>query len=525
MDGDLQPSEQKFILAVDVGTTVIKCHVYDEKASVRGEASKRVQLVYPERGRVEIPPDVLWEAFLFVVREAVKNAGIKATDIQSIGLSTLRNSFTMWNKKTGVHYHNIITWNDTRSSKICQEWNESLLIKTINKTGRTFYHLTRLPRFLGMSIFKLSTQMVVSKLIWVLKEYPDLRKDAEAGEVSYGTLDTWLVWKMSQEAVHATDPSNACVSGIFDPFTMSWSSWALKLFDIPASILPEVRDTNGGFGDMSKDILGHCIPIGAIIGDQQSAVFGECCFDIGDTKVTLGTGTFININTGHRPHANFKGVYPLVGWKLKGQKETYLAEACSADTGATIVWAKKAELFDETANLTNIQSVAESSGGVYFVPAFSGLQAPYADPNATSAFIGITPETMKGQLMRSVLESIAFRLKQLYSIMVEECRDCPMTRLNVDGGVSNNDFVVQMASDLIQKEIDRDRHREMSSRGAAFLAGLYAGVWKDVEDIKKFMSHEKVFLPRQEEGEAAGKEYQKWTQAVTRCLKWYDHSS
>jgi putative glycerol kinase 5 len=522
MSGESDFAQHKFILAVDVGTTVIKAHVYNDEAKVIGEAFQSVQLLYPGRGRVEIVPDLLWTAFTHVIREAVKSSGIKPSQIESIGLSTLRNSFTIWNKSTGIHYHNIITWKDNRSSKLCQEWNDSLLFKTVNRTGKWLYRLTRRTTFLAMSIFKLSTQMVASKLVWVLNEYPNIREEAESGDVLYGTLDTWLIWKMTNETVHATDPSNACISGLYDPFTLAWSPWILKLFNIPASILPEVRDTNGGFGCLKDEELGE-IPIGAVIGDQQAAVFGECCFDVGDAKATLGTGTFININTGSKAHANFEGVYPLVGWKLKEQEPTYLAEGCSSDTGATIVWAKKVDLFDEAKNLTNIDTAVESNGGVYFIPAFSGLQAPYADSTATTAFIGITPETSKAHMIRSVLESVAFRMRQLYSITRDECYDCPMTKLYVDGGVANNDFIVQMTADLIGKEVDRDNHREMSSRGAAFLAGLYAGIWKDPHELKKYMSHEKVFFPRTTHGEKAEKEYQKWNEAALRCLKWYEH--
>lgn len=515
-----EEKDQRYVLSMDVGTTVIKSFVYDESAKVVGSGRQSMTLSYPDRDRVEIEPDILWETFVTVAKAAIADSKVDVHSIKTMGLSTLRNSFTIWNKRSGKHYTNFITWKDNRCSKLCDEWNKSLSLKAMQKLGSLTYSLTGIRRFMLMSIFKLSPQMVVPKLLWALQQDPDIRRDAEEGDVLYGTVDTWLVWKLTSGQVHATDPSNACVSGIYDPFTLRWSLLTTKLFSIPFNILPEVRDTNAGFGTVSADILGFDLPIGAVIGDQQAAVFGECCFDVGDVKATLGTGSFIDVNTGNEIHCSFQGTYPLVGWKLRNQRQpTYLVEGCSSDTGAIIQWAKQSDLFNETSELMQ-DRLPDSSGGVYFVPAFSGLQAPYRDAEATTAFIGITAETTKGQMMRSILESLAFRMKQMYAIMEEEW-DHRMNNLVVDGGVANNDFIVQLASDLTGKKVVRDKHREMSSRGAAFMAGLSAGIWSSTQQLKSFMDHEHVFHPRANLTPKVTDQYNTWQKAVQRCLQWY----
>lgn len=508
-----------YILSVDVGTTVVKAFVYDESAKVVSTARRSMTLSYPERDKLEIDPDILWDSFIEVAKKAITDSGVDVQCIKSLGLSTLRNTFTLWNRKTGKHYTRFITWKDNRSAKLCQQWNSSLSMRAMQKFGAAMYSMTGIRRFMLMSIFKLTTQMVIAKLLWAFRQNPDIQDDANNGDVLYGTVETWLVWKLTGGQVHATDPSNACVSGLYDPFTLRWSLLTTKLFQIPASILPEVRDTNGGFGVCKENIFGFPLPIGAVVGDQQAATFGECCFDVGDVKATLGTGTFIDVNTGDQIHASFQGIYPLVGWKLQGQAHaTYLVEGCESDTGALIQWAKQVHLFHENEDLT-LSSLPDSSGGVYFVPAFSGLQAPYRDAEAVTAFIGITAETTREQMMRSILESIAFRVKEMFWIMEVEW-DMGMKDLVVDGGVANNDFIMQMCADLTGKKVTRDKHREMSSRGAAFLAGLNAGVWKDLHQLKSFMDHEHVFEPHTETT-LVTQRYQMWLKAVKRCLQWY----
>lgn len=264
-----------------------------------------------------------------------------------MGLSTLRNTFVLWDSETGKNFTNFIVWKDTRSSELCSAWNHSFQVKALRFGGKFLYFLTRKKRFLAASMLKFTTGMVVMRLLWALKHTPGIQKRLSEGKVLYGTVDTWIIWKLTKGSVHSTEPSNACVSGFYDPFEMTWGKWAIRLFGIPESILPQVRDTNHNFGDSDPEFFGSPIPIRyfscststlnhfkslhtsinrSVIGDQQAAMFGECCFKVGDVKCTLGTGSFININTGHTPHASFKGLYPVVGWKMVDKEPVYLAE-------------------------------------------------------------------------------------------------------------------------------------------------------------------------------------------------------
>ena len=286
--------------------------------------------------------------------------------------------------------------------------------------------------------------------------------------------------------------------------------------------MPEVRDTNASFGVIDKKLFGKEIPIRCIVGDQQAAVFGECCFEVGDVKATLGTGSFMDVNTGNSPHASFKGIYPLVGWRLENCETTYLAEGGSSDTGTAIVWAKTIGLYEDLETSCVHLEERDSSRGVYFIPAFSGLQAPFNDPTAVSSFIGLSPTTTKDDMFRAILESIGYRVKQLYDILKEETdfEMCP--ELCVDGGIANNEFIVQMIADLTGLDVIRDSHREMSSRGAAFLSGLSTGFWTSLDELKKFRNHQKIFYAR--EGIRTEKLLQSfgtWDRAAARCLNWF----
>lgn len=510
----------KYVIAIDVGTTQIKAMIYDQRANVVVRSTRENVLSCLQPGRVEIRPETLWLTVVAVLKECVSNFQNRSGNcywIKSLGLSTMRNTFMLWNRENGHQYVDFITWKDTRSAAVCESWNRSLKLKLLQAAASSAYAVTRNKRYLAMSTFQFTTQMPVSNLLWCLENIPNLREDAANGRVMYGTIDTWLVWKLTGREVHATDPSNACVSGMFDPFIMDWSSTILRLTKIPVNMLPQVRDTNADYGKLDNDILNTSLPIGAVMGDQQAAMFGECRFDLGMTKVTLGTGSFLSVNTGAEIHSGLRGVYPVVGWKLRNQRRaTYLIETGSSDTGTAIEWAEQAELFFRKDKLT--EEYLPDSAGLCFVPAFSGLQAPFDDTCAATAFIGITLVTTKGHMMRSILESIAFRVKQLYSIIELEYGST-VTPLTVDGGVANNDLVVQMISDLIKQDIHRHNDREMSARGVAFAAGLSSGVWSGSAQLRSLSAINKVFHPRPDT-QTLMQKYTRWKTAVERCLKW-----
>ncbi|MED6235170.1 putative glycerol kinase 5, partial [Ataeniobius toweri] len=347
----------------------------------------------------------------------------------------------------------------------------------------------------------------------------------EEGNCCFGTIDTWLLFKLTKGRVHATDYSNASSTGMFDSYQMCWSGFLCSLVSLPLSIFPQVENTGHNFGSIDPSIFGVSIPIMSVMADQQAAMFGECCFDVGDVKITMGTGTFMDINTGVKPHTSLAGLYPLVGWKI-GSDVVYLAEGNAADTGTAIKWAQELELFSDVTETSDMAYSVSDSDGVCFVPSFSGLQAPLNDPRACASLMGLKPSTTKSHLVRAILESVAFRNKQLYETMLRETH-IPITQIRVDGGVSSNNFVTQLTADLFGRKLVRPQHHEMSSLGAAFVAGLAVGFWTTREELKKLQNADKVFLPKgaAKRGTARpSQEYipvlQSWERALRRSMNW-----
>ncbi|XP_059544272.1 putative glycerol kinase 5 isoform X8 [Myotis daubentonii] len=433
-----------FVLGLDVGSSVIRCHVYDRAGRVRGSSAQKVVSLCPQIGWVEIDPDVLWLQFVAVIKESVKAAGIEMNQIVGLGISTQRATFITWNKKTGNHFHNFISWQDLRAIELVKSWNSSLIMKLIHSSCRMLHFFTRSKRFLAASLFTFTTQHVSLRLAWILQNLVE-------------------------------------------------------------------------------------------VADQQAAMFGECCFQMGDVKLTMGTGTFLDINTGSNPQQNVGGFYPLIGWKI-GQEVVCIAEGNAGDTGTAIKWAQQLEiysltglearsqisryLFTDAAETEKMARSLEDSEGVYFVPCFSGLQAPLNDPCACASFMGLKPSTSKYHLVRAILESIAFRNKQLYEVMQKEIR-IPVTKIRADGGVCKNSFVMQMTSDLINEKIDRPVHLDMSYLGAASLAGLAVGFWTDKEELKKLRQSEMVFKP-QKKWQEYEMSMENWVKAVKRSMNWYN---
>ncbi|XP_043119648.1 putative glycerol kinase 5 isoform X2 [Puntigrus tetrazona] len=475
---------ESFILSVDVGTTSIRCHVYDKSASIRGSCSTKVSLLYPRPGWVEIDPEDLWKGFVTVVKGAVQDSGLRMCQMESLGISTQRATFITWDRNTGRPFHNFITWQDLRAADLVRSWNRSCTMKTVHGVMKVLHFLSRQKRFLAASLVVFTTQHVSLRLVWALNNIPQLRQAVEDGSCYFGTIDTWLLYKLTKGLVHATDYSNASATAIFD----------------------------------SYQCAGHQM------ADQQAAMFGECCFDVGDVKITMGTGTFMDINTGNKPHTSVAGLYPLVGWKI-GADVVYLAEGNAAGTGAAIKWAQDLEFFSDVKETEAIATSVEDSDGVYFVPSFSGLQAPLNDPKACASFMGLKPSTTKSHLVRAILESIAFRNKQLFEVMLRETR-IPITKIRADGGVCTNNFIMQLTADLLGHKIERPNHFDMSCLGAAFVAGLGTGYWRSQEELKKLLTTDQHFLPRRSKADFdRGGSYrgvlQSWERALQRSMHWY----
>uniref|UniRef100_A0A6Q2ZJY1 Glycerol kinase 5 n=1 Tax=Esox lucius TaxID=8010 RepID=A0A6Q2ZJY1_ESOLU len=503
--------KENYIISVDVGTTSIRCHVYDKEAQIRGSCVTKVNLLYPEPGMVELDPEELWMGFVKVVKGAVQDSGFQMCQMEALGISTQRGTFTTWDRKTGVPFHNFISWQDLRAADLVRSWNNSCTMKALHGVAKALHFLSRNKRFLAASLIVFSTQHVTLRLAWALQNWKRVEAVAQ-GNCCFGTIDTWLLYKLTKGLVHATDYSNASATGIFDSYQMCWSELCCFLLSLPLSILPKARDPSP--------------PPPPQMADQQAAMFGECCFDVGDVKITMGTGTFMNINTGSQPHTSVSGLYPVVGWKI-GPEVVYLAEGNAADTGTAIKWAQKLELFSDVRETDTMASSVADSDGVCFVPSFSGLQAPLNDPKACASFMGLKPSTTKSHLVRAILESIAFRNKQLYETMLRETH-IPITKIRADGGVGTNDFVMQLTADLFGRKVSRPTRHEMSCLGAAFVAGLGVGYWRSREELKKLQSTDCVFLPRNGYGTADGKmtdQYgqviQSWERALQRSMNWY----
>lgn len=506
------------ILAVDIGTSIVRCHIYDDKGRIVASARRQNKLLYPHPGWVELDPDVLWTNVVEVIREAILTSEILPSDLTCMGISTMRNAFITWDKISGEPYHKFISWNDLRADHLVKSWDSSFSMRGIRFGAKLLYSLTGRTRYLAASVLKLANRQISMRLLWALDNIPKLRQDALDGKALFGTIDTWILWKLTGGKVHATDYSCASSTALYDPFLLEWGRWAFNLFKIPFNLMPEVKDTSGYFGDCCAELFGASIPIMAMAGDQQAATFGQCCFEAGDVKCTMGTGSFIDINTGVKPHASVNGLYPLIGWKY-GSTIVYLAEGSSNDTGTAILWAQSIGILDDPVDSSDIAQSVENSGGVFFIPGFSGLQAPINDDFASAGLIGITPSTSKAQLVRAVLESLAYRINQLYKVIEKEA-NFSLTDIRANGGVSSNDFVLQLISNLTNKKIYRPRHTDMSCLGIAFLAGLASGVWKSKDELKALVAEERIFEPQlmTDEQKAAATE---WDRAVTRFLHWY----
>ncbi|NXS08119.1 GLPK protein, partial [Neodrepanis coruscans] len=464
----------RYVLGVDVGSTVVKCHVYDRAAAVRGSSCRKVESLYPRPGWVEIDPEVLWSQFLTVVKEAVQGAGLHMRQIASLGISTQRGTFITWHRKTGKPFHNFISWQDLRSAQLVNSWNKSLLLKVIHVIFTVLHFLTGNDRFLAPSFLTFSTQQTSMKLSWVFKNIHEAEEAARENNCCFGTIDTWLLYRLTKGSVYATDYSNASSTGIFEPFTVcAVPKKNVVAIYCASERIADIFAFSISFQKSDSEIFGVPIPIMAMVS-----------------------------------------LYPLIGWKI-GKEVVYLTEGSISDIGTAIKWAQDINLFtnvDETAEMA--QSIVDSQG-VCFVP---GFQVPVNDQSLCSSFMGLKPSTTRNHLVRAILESVAFRNKLLYDTIVKKVH-IPLQTIRADGGVSNNSFVMQMTSDLINKKIEKPANADMSSLGAAFLAGLASGFWTDKEQLKKLKRIEAVFEP-QKDSEEYRPAMDAWLQAMKHSLHW-----
>ncbi|XP_058799685.1 putative glycerol kinase 5 [Phymastichus coffea] len=507
----------RYLAALDVGTTTIRCHVLDEAANNVSVCSEKMELLYPKPGYVEIDPDWLWDTVVRVTKQAIEESGVDPSKIETLGISTQRCSVITWNRESGKHYHNFVTWKDLRADSLVKSWNSSLTMQGLRLGSRLLYSISRSKRFQAGSVLRLMNNQITLRLLWALENVEGLRAAATNGTAIFGGVDCWLLYKLTGQ--HITDVASASASGLFDPYTMSWAGWAQHIFNLPGKMFPKVVDTVGNFGHTSTTVFGAKIPISCSMADQAASLFGSGCIKPGDLKLTMGTGSFINVNSGSNVHALSAGLYPLVGWRM-GSKISYVLEGLSNDNGAVIEWAKSSELIEDPLDTCVLANSVKDTDGVYFIPAFSGLQGPISDENAAAGFIGVKPTTQKAHLIRSMLESLVFRVLLIYECVQRETK-YSFKEIKVDGGVSKNDFTMQLLADLTGLEVERSTSSEMSILGVAFLAGLQQGIWKNKEDIFKLRQVDKIFYPNKERQAAYEPVIKEWRRAIERFTNWY----
>lgn len=496
---------KKYVLAFDQGTTSSRAIVFDDSSNIVAVAQKEFTQIYPKPGWVEHNPDEIWSTQIGVAAEAVAKAGIEPKDIAAIGITNQRETTVVWDKNTGKPVYNAIVWQCRRTMEIC----DGLKAKGL---AENFRHKT------GLVI---DAYFSGTKVKWILDNVPGVREKAEKGELLFGNIDTWLIWKLTAGKVHVTDYSNASRTLMFNIRELKWDKEILAELNVPAAMLPSVRSSSEVYGKTEPSVfLGAEVPIAGIAGDQQAALFGQTCFKPGMAKNTYGTGCFMLMNTGDKLFESQNGLLTTIAWGLDGKVE-YALEGSIFIAGAAIQWLRDGLKIIETApDSEYFAKKVKDTGGVYVVPAFVGLGAPYWDMKARGAIMGLTRGTTKAHVIRATLESLAYQTKDVLSAM-EADSGISLQALKVDGGAVANNLLMQFQSDLLGVPVDRPEVTETTALGAAYLAGLAVGVWQNKEDLVQNWKLDARFSPQMESAEK-DKLYKGWQKAVKRAIDWED---
>ena len=492
----------KYIMAFDQGTTSSRCIIYDKKGNVVSSAQKEITQIYPQNGWVEHDATEIWATQIGVANEAMVKINAIYEDIDALGITNQRETTVVWDKKTGEPVYNAIVWQCRRTAEYCDELvSRGLTEKIREKTG-----------------LLIDAYFSGTKLKWRLDNVPDARKRAENGELLFGTIETWLIWKLTGGRVHITDYSNASRTMLFNINEAKWDDEILQILDIPKCMLPEPRPSSEIYGESEVHILGGPIKIAGAAGDQQSALFGQACFESGSAKNTYGTGCFLLMNTGEKPVFSENGLLTTIAWGID-DKIYYALEGSVFVAGASIQWLRdELRIIDSAPQSEEFANTVKDSGGVYVVPAFVGLGAPHWDPYARGTILGLTRGSNRYHIVRATLESIAYQTADLIGAM-EQAAGIKITSLKVDGGAAANNFLMQFQSDIINKEVRRPVSIETTSLGAAYLAGLAVGYFSSIEDIKDNWQVDKVYNSKMDEKKRA-ELIAGWQKAVGRALKW-----
>ena len=490
------------ILALDEGTTSARAIVFNHDGGIVATAQAEFEQLYPQPGHVEHDPEAIWETQLRVARQALAQAQLTHADIAAIGLTNQRETTVLWERDTGRPIANAIVWQSRITEGICQELRSDGLADMVRaKTG-----LVIDPYFSG------------TKIKHLLDRHGGLRARAERGEVLFGTIDTFLLWRLTGGRVHVTDYSNASRTLLFNIHTLDWDDELLRRLDIPRAMLPAVRDSSAVYGETSPELFGGPIPIAGAAGDQQAATFGQACFAPGSAKNTYGTGCFMLMNTGDQPIASQQGLLTTIGWGLQG-KITYCLEGAVFVAGAVVQWLRDGlQIIESSGAVEALAASVPDAGGVYFVPAFVGLGAPYWNSRARGTIVGLTRGTTRGHLARAALESMAYQTRDVIEVMQAEA-GLQLPALKVDGGATVNNLLMQFQSDLLGVEVQRPAVAETTALGAAYLAGLAVGFWADQADVARNWAVERRFDPGMDTTQADAL-YARWKLAVERALDW-----
>lgn len=491
---------KKYVIALDEGTTSARSVLIDHEGNIAGVAQREFAQHYPKPGWVEHDPQEILSAQLGTMTELLISNNVEAVEIDSIGITNQRETTVVWNRETGEPIFNAIVWQCRRTASIIDALcSDEKVRETITaKTG-----------LIPDAYFS------ASKIKWILDHVEGARELADQGKLAFGTIDTWLIWALTDGAVHATDPTNASRTMLYNIHTMEWDEWLCELFGVPMSMLPDVRPSSGDFGRTRRDGIMDGIPIRGVAGDQQSALFGQCCFEPGQAKNTYGTGCFLLMNTGSDAPLSKNGLVTTVAASAPGEGPTYAIEGSVFMGGALIQWIRDGlGLIKSAAETESIAQSVDSCEGVYIVPAFTGLGAPYWDAEARGAIYGLTRGTTSAHIVRAALEALAFQVYDLVGAM-EADAGMPLKVLNVDGGASANDFLMQFQSDILEKPLRRPQNVETTALGAAYLAGLATGFWNSLDDLRELRSSDKAYLP-DEANERLAYRLAGWKDAVAR---------
>jgi glycerol kinase len=492
----------KCILALDQGTTSSRAFVWDSSGAALASAQEELEQILPGPGLVEHDPEAIWNSQLRVAREALARSGKSADDTAAIGVTNQRETTILWERATGRPVANAVVWQSRASASICDRLKAEGL----------------------EPVFRARTGLVVdayfsgTKIKHLLDSHDGLRARAAKGEILFGTVDTWLVWRLTGGRCHVTDPSNASRTLIYNIHALDWDDELLRILDIPRAMLPEVRPSSGLFGETLAEWFGRPVPIAGVVGDQQAATFGQACFEPGMAKNTYGTGCFMLLNTGDRPVESRRQLLTTIGWAL-GDRMTYCLEGSVFVAGAAVQWLRDGlGILASSADVERLAASVPDNGGVYFVPALVGLGAPYWDAYARGTILGITRGTKAGHLARAALEAMAHQTRDLAEAMQDDA-GIALRELKVDGGASVNNLLMQFQADLLGVEVRRPVVAETTALGAAYMAGLAVGVWRDLADLAAQWKLDRSFVPQMSD-ETRRSLVLRWAEAVRRSRRW-----